>query len=174
MMSIRCNARLWCAFAILAAIVNACTSDRNAATDTSLPNLNFRTANVHLVTRAGATVLRTEIASSDAQKTMGLMERRALADSAGMLFLYDSTEPKTAAFWMYRTRIPLDIAFIDSSGVIATIQTMAPCTAMLAQGCPTYPAGAPFRAALEVNKGYFARHGVTVGDRVALGDTARR
>jgi len=28
-----------------------------------------------------------------------------------MLFVYDSTQPPDAGFWMYRTRIPLDIAF---------------------------------------------------------------
>jgi hypothetical protein len=31
---------------------------------------------------------------------------------AGMLFVYDSTQPGNAGFWMYRTRIPLDIAFV--------------------------------------------------------------
>ena len=100
------------------------------------------------------------------------MERRSLADSAGMLFLYDTTQPQDAAFWMFRTRIPLDIAYIDSTGVIRNIVAMEPCTAVLMKGCPTYPAGVPFRAALEVNKGYFQRHGVALGDRVALEDTA--
>jgi uncharacterized membrane protein (UPF0127 family) len=51
---------------------------------------------------------------------------------------------------------------------------MEPCQTILAQGCPSYPAGAPFRAALEVNAGYFAGHSVRVGDQVLLADTARR
>ena len=112
-----------------------------------------------------------ELATTEAQRTMGLMERRALPDDAGMLFLYPTTQPSDAAFWMYRTRIPLDIAYIDSAGVIRTIVPMEPCTATLAQGCPNYPAGAPFRAALEMNKGYFSRHAFAVGDRIVLEDT---
>jgi hypothetical protein len=53
-------------------------------------------------------------------------------------------------------------------------QTMAPCQSMLAEGCPSYPAGAAYRAALEVNAGYFARRQIHVGDRVLLQDTVAR
>src|SRR5581483_835712 len=95
-----------------------------------------------------------------------------LDENAGMLFVYPTTQPNTAAFWMYRTRIPLDIAYIDSTGAIGNIVVMEPCTAVLAQGCPSYPARVAFRAALEVNKGYFARHQVATGDHVLLGDTS--
>ena len=91
-----------------------------------------------------------------------------------MLFLYSSTQPDSAAFWMFRTRIPLDIAFIDSVGIIRTVLTMQPCPSDLAQGCPSYPPTAPYRAALEVNAGYFARQKLGVGDHVLLGDTTTR
>ena len=97
-----------------------------------------------------------------------------MPDSAGMLFLYTAMQPDTSAFWMYRTRIPLDIAFIDSAGVIKTIRHMVPCTTTMPQGCQTYPAGARYQYALEVNASYFARHRIAEGDRVMLGDTARR
>jgi len=99
---------------------------------------------------------------------MGLMERRRLADSAGMLFVYDSTQPPDAGFWMYRTRIPLDIAFLDSAGVIRAIRSMTPCPATVAQGCPTYTPDVPYRYALEVNAGFFARHGIAVGHSLQL------
>lgn len=49
-----------------------------------------------------------------------------------------------------------------------------PCQNTLAQGCPVYPARAPFRGALEVNAGYFAQHDIKVGDRLVLRDTANR
>ncbi len=96
------------------------------------------------------------------------MERRVLPDSAGMLFLYASEQPATAGFWMFRTRLPLDIAFLDSSGVVVAIRGMTPCSAELAAGCPTYAPDVPYRAALEVNAGYFERHGVSTGSRVTL------
>ena len=74
---------------------------------------------------------------------------------------------------MFRTRIPLDIAFTDSLGVIRTIRQMAPCTARLAAGCPSYEPGIPYRAALEVNAGYFSTHRIGLGSRVLLDDTVR-
>jgi hypothetical protein len=136
--------------------------------------IHFDTARVRLATAHDTLHLVTELAYTGDQHSVGLMERRHLPDSAGMLFTYTSTQPDSAAYWMYRTRLPLDIAFIDSTGTIRTIRHMVPCPTTLPVGCPSYPAGAPFRAALEVNAGYFARHGVQIGDRVLLGDTASR
>jgi uncharacterized membrane protein (UPF0127 family) len=135
--------------------------------------MTFDTASIRLVGRDTAR-LTVELAESEAQHAMGLMERRTLGPDAGMLFIYPSLQPDSSAFWMFRTRIPLDIAFIDSTGTIRTVQTMAPCESPLAQGCPNYPAGAAYLAALEVNAGYFAKHQLEVGDRVLLSDTLPR
>jgi uncharacterized membrane protein (UPF0127 family) len=102
------------------------------------------------------------------------MERRYLPDTASMLFLFATDQPASGGFWMFRTRIPLDIAYVDSLGTIRAIKQMIPCFTDLAQGCPSYPAGVPYRAALEVNAGYFAQHKLDVGSRIILGDTTRR
>jgi uncharacterized membrane protein (UPF0127 family)/uncharacterized membrane protein YbhN (UPF0104 family) len=159
--------------ALLGAI-GACSGEGHSTTTDYGVILPFDTARVRLTTRADTLRLLVELAATPDQRTLGLMERRALPDSAGMLFLYSTTQPASDAFWMYRTRIPLDIAFIDSMGTIRTIHSMEPCQSLLAQGCPSYPAGAPFRAALEVNAGYFSRHKVQPGDHVLLRDTANR
>jgi uncharacterized membrane protein (UPF0127 family) len=137
------------------------------------PVMSFDTARVRLVTATDTLKLTVELARTQEQRTMGLMERPRLADSAGMIFLYGDTQPATAAFWMFRTLIPLDIAFVDSTGVIRAILRMVPCEAATVQRCPTYPPGVPYRAALEVNAGYFERNKVSVGHRVVLADTAR-
>jgi uncharacterized protein len=71
---------------------------------------------------------------------------------------------------MYRTRIPLDIAFLDSTGVIRAIRQMVPCPTTIAQGCPSYTPEVAYRYALEVSAGYFARHGVAVGNGLVLHD----
>jgi uncharacterized membrane protein (UPF0127 family) len=130
--------------------------------------VHFDTATIRILTPRDSLPLRVEIASSAEQRTMGLMERTVLPESAGMLFLYPSDQPATAGFWMFRTRIPLDIAFLDSSGAVVAIRSMVPCGAELAAGCPSYEPGVPYRAALEVNAGYFQRHGVAAGSRVRL------
>lgn len=130
----------------------------------------FDTATVRLIGGGDTLNLRVELAVTPEQKTMGLMERRSLGEHAGMLFLYDSPQPADAGFWMYRTRLPLDIAFLDSAGIIRAIKSMAPCEMNLPQGCPSYAPGVPYRYALEVNRGFFERQGMSVGDSVHLDD----
>ncbi len=157
---------------VLAGVVG-CGSGENGAAD-SAPVLPFASATMRLLAGTDTVRLLAELAESPDQQSLGLMERHRLADTAGMLFVYPSEQPGSAAFWMFRTRIPLDIAFVDSLGVIRAIQHMVPCPSDFAQACPTYPPGLPYRAALEANAGYFARNKLAIGSRIVLGDTSRR
>jgi uncharacterized membrane protein (UPF0127 family) len=167
--------RLVSAFGLAcASVLTACSSEDRSANDDPGFILAFDTARVRLITSTDTLRLVVELAVKPEQHSLGLMERRRLPDSAGMLFLYSRMQSDSDAFWMYRTRIPLDIAFIDSVGRIRTMRRMEPCQAVLAEGCPMYAAGARFQAALEVNAGYFRRHLVQLGDRVVLGDTSER
>ena len=157
------------------ALSGGCRSDANDnGADRYARVMAFDSARIRLVGVRDTEQLTVELAETSEQQTMGLMERRMLPANAGMLFLYSAMQSDTSAFWMYRTRLPLDIAFIDSSGVIRTIRTMTPCPTLIVQGCPTYAAGARYLAALEVNAGYFGRTQIRVGDRVLLQDTASR
>ena len=103
---------------------------------------------------------RIEVADTDAERARGLMERTELGADEGMLFRFD--EPSTGSFWMKDTLLPLSIAFWGEDGTIHTILEMTPCEA---EPCPTYPASAPYTAALEMRAGWFRDHGVEVGDR---------
>jgi uncharacterized membrane protein (UPF0127 family) len=163
----RTAARL--AIGTVALFAIAC-SDKGSGTEDTTRVMNFDTSSVRLVTKRDTLHLSVELARNEAQRTMGLMERRHLNDNAGMLFTYDSTQPPNAGYWMYRTRIPLDIAFMDSTGVVRAILGMVPCTATLIEGCPSYPPNVPYRYALEMNAGFFAQHGVAVGDVVLVRD----
>lgn len=111
--------------------------------------------------------LEVEVARTIPQRSRGLMDRDPLAEQAGMLFLYDRLQSSRNGFWMYRTRIPLDIAFIDEAGRIAEIHRMEPCTAARPGECPVTRPAVPYRAALEVNAGAFEAMGVTAGDCVS-------
>ena len=92
------------------------------------------------------------------------MARSSLDAGSGMIFEYGAGQPDSAGFWMFRTRIPLDIAFLDSAGVVRKILEMVPCESeMYASACPIYQPGVPYWSALEVNKGWFAEHGVVEG-----------
>jgi uncharacterized protein len=160
-----------CAAAALA--IAGCTSDAPANDAASASSLHFDTAAVRIITQTDTIRLAVELAVSGEQKSTGLMERRQLADTAGMLFVFDTAQPPDAGFWMYRTRIPLDVAYMDPAGRIRAIEHMVPCESAMPEGCPTYPPGVPYQFALEVNGGFFARRRVTVGDAIFLGDALR-
>ena len=163
--------KLALAVAIASCVLACDAAPQQDASDT--PPMSFNVARVRLTAGADTTYLRVELAERSEQHTMGLMERKQLADSAGMLFLYPVDQPANAGFWMFRTRIPLDIAFLDSLGASAAIKHMVPCTSTLAEGCPTYPPDVPYRAALEASAGYFERHKLTIGSRLILSDTSQ-
>ncbi|MDQ7730356.1 DUF192 domain-containing protein [Halomonas sp. SpR8] len=116
--------------------------------------------------------LEVEVAETTAQRQRGLMERESLPEERGMLFRFEREQSANNAFWMYRTLIPLDIAFIDGDGRIVAINTMPPCESSSPSDCPSYPAGAAYHSALEANGGYFAERGIKVGDCVSIPDEA--
>jgi uncharacterized protein len=132
------------------------------------PLITFDAATALIATASDTFSITVEIAEDDHQRSYGLMERPSLPAEAGMLFLYREEQPADAGFWMYRTRIPLDIAYLAEDGTIVRIVPMEPCPSLDPRGCPSYPAGVPYYSALEVNRGYFAQRGIGVGDRVML------
>jgi uncharacterized membrane protein (UPF0127 family) len=136
--------------------------------------LDFDSATVRLAAGRDTVPLALELATTADQQRLGLMERRRLSERAGMLFVYDSVQPPQAGFWMYRTRIPLDIAFLDSAGVIRSVRAMVPCPTTMPEGCPTYGPGTPYRYALEVNAGALKRWGAGAGARLLVGDLPPR
>jgi uncharacterized protein len=129
---------------------------------------SFRTEQARIVTSTRTTGLRVEIATTANQHALGLMGRAHLPSNLGMLFLFTEPQPATSAFWMFHTLIPLDVAFLNAKGRIMAIQTMTPCKSPDARRCPIYPAFVRYSAALEVNQGYFERHGISVGDCVLV------
>lgn len=111
-----------------------------------------------------------EIARTPAQRRHGLMERESLDSHAGMLFVYPEFRPPEHGFWMYNTRIPLDIAYLDDKGRIVSIRTMEPCPSEQGSQCPSYPAGTRFIQAVEMNAGFFSGNGIGVGDQLVTGN----
>jgi uncharacterized protein len=163
--------RLVLVFGTVAGIAS-CDSGTSEAVDYGSV-VAFDSTRLRIATGRDTVSVLVEVARTSAQKTQGLMERQSLPDSTGMLFVYEENQAPDAGFWMYRTRIPLDIAFADSAGVIVSVLRMEPCSARLAAGCPTYAPGAEYQYALEVNSGFFARHGIKVGSLIVLADIAQ-
>lgn len=130
------------------------------------PLVVFDTIDAAIVSGADTVRITAELANDDDRRSYGLMERPDLDERHGMIFVYPETLRPTGQFWMYRTKVPLDIAFLDNDGEIVSILGMDPCTSPNPDLCRRYSPGVPYRGALEVRRGFFQRHGIEVGDRV--------
>ena len=104
--------------------------------------------------------VQVEIADTPEEWQTGLIGRSALAEEAGMLFVFE--QEQILAFWMKDTLIPLSIAYIDAEGRIVDIQDMQPLDET------SHPSAEPAQYALEVNQGFFEGRGVMVGDMAEL------
>ena len=103
--------------------------------------------------------LTVEIADTPQASENGLMFRDSLPEDRGMLFLFE--QPKKASFWMRNTKIPLSIAYIDSTGKILEIKSMNPLDETVVPSSSDQVA-----YALEANQGWFAQHGISSGATV--------
>lgn len=102
-----------------------------------------------------------ELATSQAARSQGLMARSTLAERHGMWF--DFKTETAVVMWMKNTLLPLDMAFVDQSGVIVHTHER---TAPLSLEHLTTPRAA--RYVLEVNGGEFAALGIKLGATVVL------
>ena len=105
--------------------------------------------------------LMLEVAESPEARQCGLSKRTSLAPDQGMLFIFPRKMP--VAFWMQDTGLALSIAFLDKTGRIVDIQTMAS-----GQTNVLYQSPGPVSYAVEVNRDWFSRHQVNVGDIVDI------
>lgn len=103
--------------------------------------------------------LTIEIADNDKETEQGLMFRRSMPDSCGMLFIMPENQPQS--FWMKNTFIPLDILFIGEDKKIVTIQ--ANRIPFSEESIPSYENA---KYVLEVNAGYCLRKGIKKGDSI--------
>jgi len=132
-------------------------------------DVTFDTARVWIHGETDSTALVVEVARTEAQQARGLSSRAELDPGSGMLFVFDEVRPDTAGFWMWSTRMPLDIAFLDREGEILEVLAMEPCESRDRDACPVYAPGVSYWFALEVNRGWFDRHDIGIGDRVDTG-----
>ena len=116
----------------------------------------------------GTARFSVEVADDPKERSLGLMNRPSMPSGAGMLFVYE--EPQRAVFWMKNTLIPLDMIFLDESGVVTRIHENArPLDLTGIEG------GDGVKYVLEINGGLARRLGITEGSALrhpAIGEDA--
>ena len=100
-----------------------------------------------------------EVAQTPEESEQGLMYRRSMADSCGMLFLFNVEEQQS--FWMKNTYLPLDIIYVNANKQIVSI----------AQNCKplseeSIPSNGKTKYVVEVNAGYTAKSGLKKDDKI--------
>ena len=104
----------------------------------------------------GSARFTIEIADTVETRATGLMHRASMERTAGMLFVYDA--PQRVAFWMKNTLIPLDMIFMDASGVVTRVHHRA-----IPGDLTAIDGGNAVFAVLEINGGLAADYGIVPG-----------
>lgn len=115
---------------------------------------------------AGFHRIEAEVAATDQNRQLGLMNRKAMPPQHGMLFVFN--HENTHCMWMRNTLLPLSVAFMDAGGTIINIEDMQP------QSEDNHCARRPARYALEMNLGWFAQRGIKPGMKLTGIDKAPR
>jgi uncharacterized membrane protein (UPF0127 family) len=106
----------------------------------------------------GMHIVKAEVASTDAERQQGLMFRKTMGPSEGMVFVFPA--PAQVCMWMKNTLLPLSVAFIDDKGEIINIENMKPET------LDSHCGEKMVRYALEMNLDWFKKKGIKPGTRI--------
>jgi uncharacterized membrane protein (UPF0127 family) len=105
--------------------------------------------------------LKVEVAALPEERELGLMFRKSLKENEGMLFVFK--EGSGQRFWMKNTRIPLDIGYLSTSGVLLEVHKAKPYDL---SGVPSRSQDIKF--VLELNAGGYKKLGIKIGSRISL------
>jgi uncharacterized membrane protein (UPF0127 family) len=119
------------------------------------------------------TVIRADVADTEAKRERGLMFRRHVASDEGMLFVFEI--PGKYPFWMQNCVVALDIIWIDSKTRIVHIaEAVPPCRLSGCEppcasvDCPQYDHAGAALYTLELAEGMARRHRLKVGDKLSI------
>ena len=137
------------ALGLSVAVINMTASTPTFAQTTAQPELATKKI------QAGMHIITAEIAASNTERQMGLMNRSKLGPNRGMLFVFDQADKH--CFWMRNTPLALTIAWLDEQGKIVSLADMQPKSDD--NHCPSAPAV----YALEMEQGWFKQRNIKVG-----------
>jgi uncharacterized protein len=142
---------------LLAALFPVC------AQDLKVPKVPPRPADTLVMLPDGSTV-HVELAKTEAERNFGLMERTALPQGRGMLFIHD--QPGHYGYWMYDCKIGLDILWMDQNHRIVEMSPNTPPCKGKSNTCPSYGGRETSIYVLELPVGSIKAHQLAVGQTV--------
>ena len=104
--------------------------------------------------------LCVELAISQREKSKGLMYRKDLLNSDGMLFIWKNAGKR--CMWMKNTYISLDLGFFREDMTLIEVRNLFPRS--LDSICSSEPA----KYALELPKGWFSSHNIKNNSKLVL------
>lgn len=147
-------------FAIVVVVIAACVMSTliACAQPAKLP-----TVEISFTRSSGGETPRivAEICANDSERSLGLMFRKSLADTAGMIFLFDREAEHS--FWMKNTYLSLDMLFIGANQkVVGILENVAPLTE------EPRSVGAPSLYVVELKAGSAQKFGITTGSSMTV------
>lgn len=118
------------------------------------PQMNLQRVKIS----AGMHQIDTQVALTPEQRQIGLMFRKEMPQSEGMIFVFEQAAQQ--CFWMKNTILPLTAAFVADDGTIVNLEDMKP------QTTDAHCSLKPVRYVLEMNKGWFAKKGIKAGAKL--------
>jgi uncharacterized membrane protein (UPF0127 family) len=114
---------------------------------------------LEIVTATGSHKFQIEVARTEQERRVGLMNRRSMPPNHGMLFLF-ATEQQIS-MWMKNTFISLDMIFVARNGRVTDVarDAVPMSEAIITSKTPAY-------AVIELNAGAARAIDLAVGDQV--------
>jgi len=131
-----------------------CGCDKDRTPSSGLPTIQMQ---------IGSKTFTLEVADNDRDRKYGLMNRDSLPKDHGMIFAFTKEAP--LSFYMRKTKMPLDILYLDRTGKIVSIKQMRPFDEA------SVPSDFPAQFAIELNKGSAEAVGAKVGESLPLPPT---
>ena len=107
---------------------------------------------------AGMHRIDAQVAQAPHERQIGLMNRRAMPQHEGMLFVFE--QPSRQCFWMKNTPLPLTAAFVADDGTIVNLADMQPLVE------DSHCSSKPVRYVLEMNQAWFDKKGLKAGSQL--------
>ena len=128
-------------------------------TPTALSDITFPQSEIIIISKSAEHRFTVEVATTMAQRQLGLMHRQTMELDMGMMF--DFGQEQMVAMWMKNTLLSLDMLFIDKTGRIFQIeQNTVPLSLEVIAGKQ------PAASVIELNGGVTEQLEIMEGDQV--------